>query len=513
MAALTTWDRIATLGDPVKQQRRLVARSQNEFLTRSAEGDGYEAGGWGRRLMNWLGGSSGPNAQVAQSLAATRARHRDLCRNNSWAKRAAQAIVTHTVGHGLMVEFKSKTDKKSAAREQALAFVNALFAEWFDGVACDHDGARDGYMQQAAALNDVVRKGDVLVRARWLRGSDNDAVPLRIQLIPADFLDENKTEMLPDGGKIVQGVQFGRDGRRVGYWLFDEHPHDLIPARDPSSRFVPASDIAHVYRADEIGQVRGMPWGYACLVPLKELDGYEDAYMFRQKLANCAAGFVHDTDAPSFNPASTTTKSVLPDSLEPGAMIGLPPGKKVSFNTPPLAGDYGPFVSDKLYEIAAGYGITHAMLTGRYDKLNFTSGRMGYMDVSKNIDDWRWLMLVPQMVEPICRWFLEAVSLKYGFDTSFMAAEITPPKRELMDPPREVPSEIKALRAGLWSQLESWRARGMRPKRVVAEIAEFNKMVDAAKVVLDTDARHVNAQGAAQIEPKEPADEPGASDE
>jgi lambda family phage portal protein len=503
MAYTTLWDKVVTLGNPHKLAARAMARLSLDQMERSfSDGQGYDSGGWGRRFRNLWASSSGPNAMVQRALDQTRARHRDLIRNSPWNKRAKEAIVTHTVGFGITVEFKPK--KVNGVNKATAERLNAMWSEWFGTKACDWADERDGYQMQAAMLGETVANGDSFLRFRWLPGSGRDAIPLKLQVIPAIFCDHTKTEQWEPNRKVVQGVEFGERGQRTAYWMFQEHPNDLTYGHEAESKPVPASLIAHMRREDEEGQVRGMPWGHAVLVKAKELKEYEDAYLFRQKLANCAAGFIHDTDAPTLNPVTGKTPAVMPDTLEPGAMIGLPQGKKITFNTPPDAGDYGPFTQDVLYAFAAGYGITYQMLTGRLKDVNFTSGRMGYLDVAKNIDNWRWLMVIPQVIQPIVEAFKEAVALKYGIDTSGFYAEVTPPLREMMDPPREVPAEIRAIRGGLHSLKESHRSRGMRSDRVLAEIEETNKELDERGITLDTDPRKTTGQGQAQVDPDEP---------
>ena len=49
-------------------------------------------------------------------------------------------------------------------------------------------------------------------------------MPLQLQVRELDHLDHTRNEFLPEGGRIVQGGQFDAQERRVGYWLFLDHP-------------------------------------------------------------------------------------------------------------------------------------------------------------------------------------------------------------------------------------------------------------------------------------------------
>jgi capsid protein len=57
---------------------------------------------------------------------------------------------------------------------------------------------------------------------------------------------------------------------------------------------------------------------------------------------------------------------------------------------------------------AVGTGITYEALTGDLSQVNFTSGRMGRMEMNANVSSWQWLLMIPQMMLPISDWFMEA---------------------------------------------------------------------------------------------------------
>ncbi|WP_163070242.1 phage portal protein, partial [Acinetobacter nosocomialis] len=75
-----------------------------------------------------------------------------------------------------------------------------------------------------------VEAGECLVRRRKRFSSDGLPVPMQLQVLEADFLDEARSGK---NGKneIIQGVEFDPVGRRVAYWLFDEHPGSALAMR------------------------------------------------------------------------------------------------------------------------------------------------------------------------------------------------------------------------------------------------------------------------------------------
>ena len=130
-------------------------------------------------------------------------------------------------------------------------------------------------------MREIVESGEVLIRRRHRRPSDGLALPLQIQVLEADFLDTGKHLSLPNGGKIVRGVEIDAIGRRVAYWLFRNHPGSSnltsSTVRFGQSSRVPASEILHVYSIYRAGQARGASWFSPVLIRFNDFDDLADA--------------------------------------------------------------------------------------------------------------------------------------------------------------------------------------------------------------------------------------------
>lgn len=493
----TALDRLIGYLDPGRGYRRLQARRALDLVETRLAVRGYDMAGKGRRGADWLTQSTSANTEIQTSLVLARDRHRDLRRNNPWAKRAIEAITTNTVGYGITGEIKVN------GRESPT--VNKRWQAWAEASTCDADGQHDLFGLQALIMTTVAESGECLIRRRVRRLQDGYPTPLQLQVMEPDYLDHSKTQQLPNGGRIVQGVEFDPIGGRVAYWLFRTHPGD--PLGNPGTSYrVPASEIAHVFRVDRAGQVRGMPWGAAVGTTLRDLDDYEDAYLFRNKLANCLMGFVYDHAA---GLDGGTTTSPLPETMEPGLIAQLPSGKDIKFAAPPATDSYGPFVSQLLYRIASGYGITYQALTGDLRSVNFSSGRMGWLEMQRNIDTWRWLMLIPQGLAKIANWWIEADALALG-QVPGAAVHWTPPRREMIQPAEEVAALKDAVRSGITSLPEVHREFGANTRAVLREIADTNKQLDKLGIVLDSDPRKTSNTGINQA--AKPAAAPAAAE-
>jgi lambda family phage portal protein len=467
----------------------------------------YDAASSGRRTSNWPQSGADANQANAPALSKLRAVARDLRRNNPWARRGLQVIPNNTVGWGIV----AKPDG------DAPGFLDA-WNRWADTTACDAEGRLTFYGMQRQIMEAVAGDGEILIRRRWRRPEDGFDLPFQLQVLEADYLDttrDNETGLA--GGPIIQGVEYDKIGRRAAYWLYEAHPGSRFAA--PKSYRYAASEVAHVFRADRPGQVRGVSWLAPVIVRLREFDEYEDATIMRHKIAALFAAFVTD---PQGDPALSATGEVTTgtngepvETLEPGMIKYLAPGQTVEFGQPPVAQDGG-FSERALRSIASGLGVTYEDLTGDYSRVNYSSGRLGWLAHWANVEDWRWNMLVPQFCDRVWGWAIEAAVVA-GLMSSgdALPATWTPPARPMIDPDKEGLAAMRRIRSGIATLPEVIREQGKDPDAHLAEIAAANKKLDALGIVLDSDPRNVTQAGQLQAAPTDnapPVSEPAASD-
>ena len=442
-------------GTPTKTLAPALIDSRGRPLRAVAQ---YDAARHTRRTAGWIASGTGPNTEIARDLPTLRNRHRDLARNNPWVRRAIQAVVTNTVGPGIRAQWDS--DERQAR-----------WSAWWESTDCDADGRHNGYGLQALGLRAIVESGAALVRRRPRRPLDGPQIPLQLQVLEPDYIDHTKTELLPNGGYIHQGVEFGPFGRRQAYWLYQEHPGEMShsPRYTGTSKRYPADDIAHVFRVDRPGQVHGVSWGTGAMTRARMLDDYQDAQLERQRLAACFMAFRR----PGLESEAIEGQEYeFSDRVEPGLIEDLPPGWDMSFAEPPQPTDDKDFQLSILRAVASDYGIPYEVLTGDLSEVNFSSARMGWNEFARNITAWRWQMIEPQLLSQIAAWYLEAERVA-GFDTKGARVLWTAPSRTMVDKTREIKPLIEEIRAGLVSLPEAIRQVGYDPLTLATENAEF----------------------------------------
>jgi capsid protein len=75
--------------------------------------------------------------------------------------------------------------------------------------------------------------------------------------------------------------------------------------------------------------------------------------------------------------------------------------------TPPTAPGAEDYRKSKHRNIATGYEVTYEMMSGDYSQVNFSSGRMGWIEHQRCIDHWQWMTLIPTFCKRAFGWFLE----------------------------------------------------------------------------------------------------------
>ncbi|WP_052081022.1 phage portal protein [Pseudomonas sp. ML96] len=449
----------------------------------------FEGAAGGRRNAGWRAHGSDANAEIGPALARLRNRARDLRRNNPYAERAVSGIADNVVGAGIVPSPQAKserTNKKLATR----------WAAWGETLACDADGLENFYGLQHKIIEAVVEGGEILIRRRWRKAADKLPVPLQLQLLEADFLDEGKNGQ-NGANLIIQGVEFDGIGRRVAYWLFDEHPGSSVGLVAASSKRVPAEDIIHVFMPRRPGQARGFTWFAPVMQRLRNFDDMEDAVMEQAKIAACFAAFVTAGDQGS------NKRAPLIDRLEPGIIQELGQGEEVHFGSPPVFNGYSTYSWQVLHAFAVGMGIPYELVTGDLKGVNFSSGRMGWLHFARRVDVWQWRMLIPQLCERVWGWFMEAQALTPGGVLEDAVAEWVPPRREMVDPKTEMETIKDKLRLGALTWPNMLRELGITdPVAHAKAIAAANAMFDELGLVLDSDPRKVSNAGLTQARPQ-----------
>lgn len=450
----------------------------------------------GRRA--WSTSNAGPNA-IGASAPNLRARSRDMARNDAHCARAVEVIAGNIVGCGISVSIS-----RSSADEATASELEALWSAWCTNAA-DIEGVHAYQALEAVAARAWVEGGECFVR----RVIDTSLiavgqVPLRIEVLEADLLDEQKSEALTGGGRIVQGVEFDAMGRRVAYWFLPEHPGESWPfggIRSPSIR-VPAGDVLHLFLPLRPRQVRGLPFLAPILSMKADLETFERWELARKQTEAAVSAFVipgdnaESEDDEGLTPRTVDSDGQTVEDLQPRLILSLRNGKDVKFNSPMISGNYDTYKRAMLQSCAVGVMLSYEWLSGDLSQANYSSLRGGLLEFYRYVESLQYAHFVPKVTARVWQWWCEAAFLAGLSPQPYVAAEFTAPSRQSVDPARESLGDILDVRAGLVPWEDKVAARGNTPRKVLEKQAELSRELDMLELILDIDPRKVDFRGA-----------------
>ncbi|MEP5730373.1 MAG: phage portal protein [Sulfitobacter sp.] len=454
-------DRAILSLSPERGLRRIKAKSAANAVMN------YDAASRGRRTSGWKAPATAADASAFGNRPRLRNLSRDMIRNRPYAARAQSVVTGNVVGTGIMPSVEMDPENQ-ASSEAALKFLKSHLMT----TAIDAAGVNTLPGLQTQVMNAVFSDGEVLARQRLRKRSFNSKLPLlfQVQLMECDYLDETKQSH--GRNEVVEGIEYGPTGRIEAYHLYDRHPGDVQfwRGRQLASSRVPAGQILHVRRSDRPGQMRGAPWLAPVMMALGELSDYQEAEILKQRMAALLAFFRENEDA--IPDAAKTQIS----ELAPGAVIDLEPGQKITPTSPPSKDGYSDFMRQGVFTIAMGLGITGESLSGDLRGVNFSSGRMGRMEMDRFIQVWQQQLVIDQFCAGIGEWSRDVWRMQGQSEPNLppVPASIgwTAPRRPLIDPSKEISASVAEIDAGLTSRSRKQRELGYDPETIAAERAE-----------------------------------------
>ncbi|HEY0915644.1 MAG TPA: phage portal protein [Solimonas sp.] len=450
-------DALVSVYDP---DRALYRHRARQLLQRAYEGASNKDGWKPRRA------GASPNTDHTMDAAALRARSRALTQNVPYIAQGLRSLTASVIGTGIIHRWMRSEE----------ATYNDLFQQWTR--VCDADGRHDYYGLQAAAFRAAKQDGEVLLRLRPRRAEDGLPVPLQLQLLEIDWLDSSKTGTF-EGRQVINGISYDQLGRVAGYWLFDQHPGETgVSMRSRlSSRFVPASRIIHYFNPERPGQGRGFPQISPVIARVRDLQLYEDAELQRKnletRLSVLATGPVAEmANPPSPNEVVDTTAAKAGDlgPLQSGGITQLPGSTALTVVEPKAAPGYVEYLKFNLHLIAAGFGVTYAMMTGDTKGGSWTSERAGRLNFQTEAEVERWLHFIPRFCDPITRAFADAAELGGHVKRASYDVDYSTPKWNYVNPKDDVAADVTEIFSGLSSFSEKLRQRGYKPDQVFEEL-------------------------------------------
>ncbi|MBT9158847.1 MAG: hypothetical protein DDT26_00095 [Dehalococcoidia bacterium] len=363
----------------------------------------------GRLDADWISSGTSADSEIWSSLARLRNRARQLVRDNDYARSAVRTILLNVIGKGIGLQSKVPRVRGSQLNQTAIKAIEEHWKIWTQAKRCDCSGLLSFTAMQQVVMRAVCVDGEAIVRL--VRQPFGDSrIPLGLELIEADQLDEERNGRHTNGNVIRLGIELDPWRRPVAYWLRTVHPGDNLVRevrRDTTIR-VPAGDILHLYICERPGQTRGVSWFASALQRVRNLGGYEEAELVAARGAASIMGFVQSPDA--------DVLEKLPDgrsaeTLEPGVIKALAPGEIFQGFAPTRPSEgFGPFVTSMLRGLAAGIGTSYEPISRDYSQSNYSSSRLSLLE---DREHWKWLQswLTEAFLQPVFEAWLDMAVL------------------------------------------------------------------------------------------------------
>jgi lambda family phage portal protein len=476
------------------------------------------AGAQGGRLTNdWVSQGTSADSEIRNSLRILRNRARALVRDSDFAKAALRAVKNNVIGQGIKHQAQVRMVRGGRLDERRNSLIEAEFKKWSKAENCHAGGTLSFGQIQQLCLGSMIESGEVFVRlVRQPFG--NSQVPLGIEVIESDLLDDDFTGFESNGNRVRMGVEIDEWNRPVAYHFLNYHPGDYqftnnVIAKKRRTR-IPASEIIHLYSVDRPGQTRGVTAFASAIMRLNNLKGYEEAEIIAARASSAMMGFVRTPDQELFEDGTFDDQSVL--DFSPGSIRRLAPGEEMQFFSPTRPDDaFTPFVAQMLRAVAAGVGCSYTQISADFSKSNYSSSRLELIETRAH-----YRALQQYMIDKLCqpiyeRWVEMAVmsgALQMpAFDMDperYYESKWVAPAAQFVDPQKEAEAYKSMIRSGIMTLSQVIALHGGDFEEVMRQRAHELATMDELGVVLDSDPSAVDKAGQSQNPPPEETDHP-----
>lgn len=402
-AAVITSEPIESLIFP----RGLIPQERAEIKARRAIGRrSYNAGIVDRLTADFAPANLAFNSQVRPTLTMMRARSRHLARNEPYTKAFLDAVVRNVVGHDGTRFRNIATQTDGSLDAIANKKIKVAFLKWGHRKTCTVTRRKSWAGAQKLIMRMVARDGEVFIKK--IQGFDNP-FGFALQIIPCDYIDHlYERERLPNGNRVIMGVEINSYGEPVAYYAFKNNPNDLtavysLVGAERHER-IEAKQITHLKIDEDSEQVRGIPWIYVAMTRLNQLGAYEEAEVIAARLQSCKMGFIYGaTDQPIDADDEDDEGNAILDA-SPGQIEKLKPGWKFQNWDPTHPnGNMANFTKAMLRGVCAGIGGNYNLIGQDLEGVNFSSIRAGTLDEREG-----WKVLQHFFIEEGCEDIFES---------------------------------------------------------------------------------------------------------
>ena len=469
----------------------------------------YQGAQFSRLTADWVTGNTSADSEVYGSAQKLRDRARQLCRDNDYARQALRAIEGNVIGQGIPFQSQVRMQRGGKLDTGINDAIEAAWKRWSYAQHC-HTGGKLCFADiERLVIRACAESGEVFIRL--VRQSfGGSTIPLAMEVIEADQLDDGLNGRSQQGNEIRMGVEVDGWGRPIAYHFLAYHPGDYQFSNQQIStqrhKRIPAEEVVHLYRTERPGQTRGVSWFASAIQRLHHLAGYEQAEVVRARASSALMGFITSPEGELIGDDVMDGERV--SNFEPGVFKYLNPGEEVtvpSLDSPD--GQFEPFLRAMLRAMAAGIGCSYETISRDFSQTNYSSSRLSLIE---DRDHWRILQtwLIENFHRRVFSEWLDLAVLSNalalpGYEQQperFKAARWMPRGWAWVDPAKEVAAYKEAVRCGFKTLADVVAEQGGDlDELLLARQSELAKL-DEMGIVVDSDPTQVTGAGQQQMQ-------------
>lgn len=488
------------------------AKQRNQNLARA-----YAAAQNNRLTSDWISQATSADTEIRGSIRMLRNRARQLVRDSDFAKAALRAVRNNVVGTGIRMQAQVRMQRGGRLADDINRRIEEEWDRWTSAKSCNTAGKLSWYDIQRLCITSMLESGEVFVRL-VKQPFGGSRIPLGLEIIESDLLDDDYNDIAPNGNEIRMGVEIDKWGRPAAYHFFDYHPGDYqfsYAQKLARKRVrVPADDVIHLYLIERPGQTRGVSAFASAIMRLRNLSGYEEAEIVAARASSSMMAFIRTPDQELFEDGKFDQDSVL--DFSPGSIRRLAPGEEMQFFTPNRPDDaFTPFVQQMLRAVAAGVGCSYTQVSSDFSQSNYSSSRLELLETRTH-----YKTLQQYLIESLCeevyeKWLEMAVMAGVldlpAFDSNperYEEAKWIAPAAQFVDPQKEAAAYKELIRSGIMTLSQVIALHGGDFEDQMRQRQHELAVADELGIVLDTDPSQVSNNGVTQPTPVPPTQHP-----
>lgn len=409
---------------------------------------GYSEGGANlekRTLKNWLPRHYSAVADIDYNLEILRDRAADLYSNSPIGAACIRTMSAGVVNEGLSVFPRLNSDALNLTKQQARDWqkqVRREFELWSESIDCDFY-KRNTFkeLQRIAFINQLV-DGDCVALFRRRR-SESNPYSLKLQLVEGGRISNpwqgvvysgGVEQLLPNGNRIVNGVETDRQGVLKAIWIANKVPRELMTLKGNLEwqRVKVFGDRAGMQNLcllsndTRIEQYRGEPLLAPVIEILRNIARYTDAELtsaiiktylsFFFKQLNTTNQYGLNEVLPGYKEEKKSRRTIDTESIAkfragPGTATLLPPGLDVtSINPQGAASTFESFTIQLLKQVGAALNLPYEVLMKNFQS-SYSASKAALLQAENEFRQRRKAFII-DFCQPVYEIFLaEAIAI------------------------------------------------------------------------------------------------------